>query len=210
MSDVKAFLSRIAGEHREIKRTLAAVQTEYAAFRKALEDQPRSITHELDSIPGRRIFYYLNGTLDFDATVNGQRAQPINFPVSQDGPYVMTHLPMVTWRPIAPATATNFGIWRPVSTWPLPDQVVDGDRIDLSWEFSDGGSQRNFQNLPTGPMFSRPDNLVPLPVPTLFAPNTVIQFIPTFERILFDATAEIPTTQGRLIVDLPGYRIVNM
>ena len=208
--DVKAYLNRIAGEHREIQRKLNAVMTEYAAFRKAVEDQPKSITHELDSIPGRRIFYYLNGILDFDASVNGQRAQPINFRVSQDGPYVMTHLPMVTWRPTTPTDATQFGFWRPIATWPLPDQVVDGDRIDLSWEFQDGGSQRLFQNLPTGPMFSRPDNMVPLPVPTLFAPNTVIQFIPTFERILFDTGVAIPTTAGRLIVDLPGYRIVNM
>ena len=210
MSDVQAFLSRVAAENREIKRSLSAVLTEYKAFRKAVEDRPKSITDELNSIPGRRIFYFFNDVLDFDVTLQGQRGQPATFRISQDGPFVMTHLPMVIWRPTTPATATNFGVWRPVTTWPLPDQVIDGDRIDLSWEFSDGGSERNFQNLPTPPMFSRPDNMVPLPVPTIFAPNTVIQFIPTFERILFDTEPQVPTTGGRIIICLPGYRIANM
>jgi hypothetical protein len=212
MADVtlQAFLARVAGEQREIKRQLADVISEYRAFRKACEDAPRSITHELDSIPGRRIFYNLNGTLTFDITNDGQRGQPINFLVSQDGPFIMTHYPLAIWRPSAPATATQFGFWRPVATWPLPDQVIDGDRIDLSYEFVDGGSQRNFQNLPTNPLFSRPDNLVPLSVPTLFAPNTVIQFFPTFQNILFDPGVAIPTTAGVLDVSLPGYRIANL
>lgn len=210
-AQVKAFLSKIAGEHREIKRQLAEVTSEYKAFRKACEDMPRSITAELDSIPGRRIFYMLNGTQTFVADDAGQRGDPINFLVSQDGSFVMTHFPLVTWRPSAPDTATNFGIWRPVASWPLPDQVIDGDRIDLSYEMVDGGSQRNFQNLPAGAgPFSRPDNFVPVPVPTLFAPNTVIQFFPTYESIAFDTGAAVPTTQGTLSVVLPGYRIVNM
>lgn len=207
---IKAFLARVAGEHREIKRQLADVVSEYKAFRKACEDAPKSITHELDSISGRRIFYNLSNTQDFDSSLDGQRAQPLNFLVSQDGPFVMTHYPFVLWRPSSPATATQFGFWRPVATWPLPDQVVDGDRIDLSYEFVSGGSQRNFNNLPAGPLFSRPDSLIPLPVPTLFAPNEVIQMIPTYESITFDTGVAVPTTQGTLQVTLPGYRIVNM
>lgn len=213
MADNKlgAYLSRIAGENREIKRELAEVLSEYKAFRKACDNQPRSITHELDSIPGRRIFYNFAGVLSFDATDDGQRAQPINFLVSQDGPYVMTHYPLVVWKPSEPTTADNFGRWRPVSSWPLPDQVIDGDRIDLSYEIIDAGSQRNFQNLASGAgPFSRPDLMMPLPVPTLFAPNTTIQFFPTFEDIAFDAGAAIPTTAGIVSVTLPGYRIVNM
>lgn len=209
-AQLKSFLSRIAGEHREIKRQLADVVSEYKAFRKACEDAPKSITHELDSIAGRRIFYNLSDTQIFDVSLAGQRAQPLNFLVSQDGPYVMTHYPLVLWRPSAPTTATQFGFWRPVTTWPLPDQVIDGDRIDLSYEFVSGGSQRNFNNQPAGPIFSRPDAMAPLPVPTLFAPNEVIQFIPTYESILFDPGVGVPTTGGTLQVTLPGYRIVNM
>lgn len=210
VANIKAFLSRIAGEHREMTRKLASVEAAYASAKKAFEAVPKSITHELDSIPGRRIFYNLSDTLVFTAADANQRAQPMNFLVSQDGPYVMTHYPLVVWRPSGPATATNFGIWRPVATWPLPDQVTDGDRVDLSYEFVSGGSQRNFNNEPAGPLFSRPDNLVPLPVPTLFAPNEVIQFIPTFQAINFDTGAQVPTDEGTLQVTLPGYRIVNM
>ena len=210
MSNVQAFLSKIAAEHRQMKAQLGEVLKEYAAFRKACEDAPKSITAELDSIPGRRIFYNLSQTLDFTTADAGTRAQPMSFLVSQDGPFVMTHYPLVIWRPSAPANATNFGAWQPVASWPLPTQdLTAGDRIDLSYEFVSGGSQRNFNNLPAGPLFSRPDAFAPLPVPTLFAPNETIQFIPTFERIFFAAPA-VPTTGGTLQVTLPGYRIVNM
>jgi len=208
-ANLKSYLSRIAGEHREIKRQLADVAAEYKAFRKACEDAPKSITAELDSIPGRRIAYNLNGIQRFTADDAGQRGQPINFLVSQDGPFVWTHEPRVIWRPSEPDTASRFGRWRPVYSWPLPDQVVDDDVVDISWELVDGGSQRNFQNLPTNPGFSRPDIAIPLSVPTLFAPNTTIQFFPTYESIDFSA-AGTPTTAGILSVTLPGYRIVNM
>jgi hypothetical protein len=182
----------------------------YEEFIEACEDQPRSITQEIDSIPGRRIFYTLSDRQDFTDSLAGRRGEPLNFLVSQDGPFIMTHYPLVIWKPNSPDTATNFGAWRPVSTWPLPDQVLDTDLIDLSYEFVDGGSQRNFQNEVVVPMFSRPDNLIPLPVPTLFAPNSTPQFFPTFERIVFDTVAAVPTDGGELAVALPGYRIVNL
>lgn len=205
---LQAFLSKIAAEHRDLKRELVQVQASYNALVSEIQAQPRSITAEIDEIPGRRIFYNLSGDGTFTADQAGQRGQPINFLISQDGPYVMTHYPLVIWKPTAPDLTTNFGRWRPVASWPLPDQVLDEDIIDLSYEFVDGGSQRNFQNAVAGPLFSRPDNLVPLPVPTLFAPNSTIQFFPTFEAILFDSA--VPPTEGELRVTLPGYRIVNL
>lgn len=206
---LQAHLASISAKHRIIERELSNIRAEYASFRKACESTPQSPTAEIDSIPGRRLFYDLVGGQTFDATFAGQRAQPINFLVSQDGPFVMTHYPLVLWKPSAPNNATRFGQWRPVASWPLPDQVVDDDRIDLSWEFVSGGSQRNFQNLPRGPMFSRPDNMVPLPIPTLFSPNETIQLILTYESVVFSA-ADVPTTQGTISASLSGYRIVNM
>lgn len=182
----------------------------YEEFVEACEDQPRSITQEIDSIPGRRIFFTLSQRQSFDDTKAGLRGDPMTFAVSQDGPFIMTHYPLVMWKPNAPDTATNFGAWRPVSTWPLPDQVLDTDLIDISYEFIDAGSQRNFQNEVVLPLLSRPDNMVPLPVPTLFAPNSNPQFVPTYERIAFDTGAQVPTTGGELVVAFPGYRIVNL
>lgn len=205
---LQAYLSKIAGEHREINRKLASVEAQFAAYTRAIEDQPRSITAELDSIPGRRIFYNLCGNVLFTALPAGTRGQPINFLVSQDGPFVMTHYPVVMWRPSLPLGGTNLGIWRPIYTWPLPDQVVDNDLVDLLWEIQDGGSQRFFQSEAAPPTFSRPDGLIPLPVPTLFEPNTLIVFTPTYSRIQFGG--DVPTTEGQLHVALPGYRIVNM
>lgn len=175
-----------------------------------LAKRPKSVQEEIDAIPGRRIFYSLSGSQTFDMTNDGVQGQPIPFLVSQDGPYIMTHYPIIMWKPSAPDAATNFGQWRPVSSWPLPDQVIDTDIIDVSYGFSDSGSQRNFQNLPVlAGLISRPDNMIPLPVPTLFTPNTTIQLTPTYENILFNG-APTPPTQGTLVAALPGYRIVNL
>lgn len=173
-----------------------------------LRQRPRTITEEIDQIPGRRIEYVLDAEISFSASDRGNRGQPLTFTVSQDGPFIMTHYPQAIWRPSAPGTATNLGRWRPVSTFPLPDQVVDTDIIDLMYEMQDGGNSRNFQNGPRGPIFSRPDNMVPLPVPTMFAPNATIQFFPTYNAITWDGGT--PPTAGILHVDLIGYRIVNL
>jgi hypothetical protein len=209
-SKLEAYLGRMAAENREIKAQLAEVTAEYKGVRKAFENRPKSITNELDSIPGRRIAYNLSDTLLFTESDDGKRGQPLNFLVSQDGPFVMTFYPNVIWRPTQPDNATNFGRTRPPYSWPLPDQVLDTDTIDITWEMVSGGSQRNFQNLPAAPMFSRGDTAIPLAVPTLFAPNETIQFFPTFNSIDFDTGAAVPTVEGELLVTLPGYRIVNM
>lgn len=199
-----------------------AIQTGYAEIRGAHEAMlatlggANNITREMDSIPGRRMAYWLSGTLLFDITNSGQRGNPISMLVSQDGPFIMTHYPVVAWRPTLPTTATNFGLWRPVQTVSLPDQAeaagatfdLDEDIISISWELVSGGSQRNMQNLPALPLLSTPGNAIPLPVPTMFTPNDTIQFFPTFESIRF--TGAVPPTQGLLGVTLSGYRIVNM
>lgn len=211
MASAQEMMNALARKVRVMEQQHSKILQTYEEFVQACENQPRSITEEIDSIPGRRIFYNLSDRLDFDINVDGLRGNPLTFLVSQDGPYVMTHYPLVAWLPNAPAGATNFGQWSPVSSWPLPTQEAAAqDQINLSYELLDGGSQRNFQNEASAPIFSRPDNMAPLPVPTLFSPNTTIQFIPTFEDILFNTGAGTPTTGGELVVTLPGYRIVNL
>lgn len=209
MPSIQETINQLIRRQNATQAQLRQVLDKYEEFVRACEDQPRSITQEIDSIPGRRIFYTLNARQAFTIAQNGLRGAAMAFLVSQDGPFIATHYPIAAWLPNAPANATNFGAWRPVATWPLPDQVLDTDLIDLSYEVVDSGSQRNFQNEPTGPMFSRPDNLIPLPVPTLFAPNTTIQVVPTYERISFN-TGGTPTTGGSLYIGFPGYRIVNL
>ena len=211
---VRKALGKVAAQINSIHAAHAAIQAKNALIEKMIVSR-RSITEEIDKIKGRRIFYNLVGTVDFAFAQNGQRAAPITMLVSQDGPFVGTHYPFATWRPSLPTTATNFGRWRPVSAWPLPDQAVptaagnlDDDIISISYEVVDSGSQRNFQNEPVPPVLSRPDNMVPLPVPTLWTPNTTIQFFPTYESIVFSSA--VPPTQGTLVVAFPGYRIVNM
>ena len=214
---VRRQFANIASRFATIERDHAAIAAQQALIEK-LCDRPPNILEEVESIPGRRIYYNLNITpIQFNLTDNGRRGAPGNALVSQDGPFVQTHYPFAVWRPSQPVTATNFGLWRPVSAWPLPDQAtpasgafdLDEDIISISYEVVDGGSQRNFQNLPTPPILSRPDNLVPLPVPTLFTPNTTIQFVPTYQSIRF-SDPNVAPTEGILEVSFPGYRIVNM
>lgn len=190
-----------------VQRLMSTVQQQ-AALIAELQTRPRTITEEIDQIPGRRIETMLSGEVVFDITDQGKRGNPILIQVSQDGPFIMTHYPMVLWRPTAPTNATNYERWRPCSTYPLPTQVDGTDIIDLMYELQDGGSQRNFQNAPRGPSFSRPDNFVPCAVPTLWSPNSAIAFYPTYNSITFSGA--VPPTEGTLHVDLIGYRIVNL
>ncbi len=173
-----------------------------------LQMRPRSVSEEIDAIEGRRMEGTLSGEVEFTADDLGQRATPITMQVSQDGPFVMTHYPMCVWRPSTPDNATNLGRWRPISTFPLPDQVVDTDIIDIMYELQDGGNQRLLQNEARGPLLSRPDNIVPCPVPTLWSPASVVLFIPTYLALTWDS--QTPPTAGILHVDIPGYRIVNL
>jgi hypothetical protein len=198
-----------------VRQALAPFRQEIIRLRQELDlireqaKRPKTVQEEIDAIPGRRIFFTLSNTQTFDSTNDGTQGPLITMQVSQDGPYIMTHYPTFMWRPSAPAGATNFGVWRPVSSWPLPDQVIDADLIDISYQFADSGPGRNFQNAAVPPaLISRPDNLIPLPVPTLFTPNTTIQLQVTYENILFNGST--PPTQGTLVVALPGYKIVNL
>jgi hypothetical protein len=189
-------------------KNLQQGQAQLTAVLNQVAGRPRSIQEEIDAIDGRRIESTLSGEVTFTAADVGQRAAPIVFQVSQDGPFVMTHYPLCLWRPTAPNDATNLNRWRPVSTFPLPDQVVDTDIIDILYELNDGGSQRLGQNEPRGPLLSRPDNIVPCPIPTLWSPNAAVVFQPTYLALTWNGT--IPPTQGTLHVDLIGYRIVNL
>lgn len=197
----------LANQGRAINQQAALIQQLQGAL-VDMQSRPRSVTEEIDAIEGRRLEGTLSGEIEFDATDEFTRGAPVVMTVSQDGPFVMTHYPLVLWRPSAPDTATNLGRWRPVSTFPLPDQVVDTDIIDLMYELQDGGSGRLLQNEPRGPMFSRPDNIVPCPVPTLWSSNSTVLFIPTYLAFTWDGST--PPTAGILHVDLIGYRIANL
>lgn len=170
--------------------------------------RPLSTAEEIDAINGRRMEGTLSGEIAFDATVAGNKGNPITMQVSQDGPFVMTHYPMVVWRPTAPDNTTNLNRWRPIASFPLPDQVIDTDIIDIGYELQDGGNQRLLQNSERGPLLSRPDNIVPTPIPTLWSPASVVKFIPYFWSLTWNSAT--PPTAGVLHVDIPGYRIVNM
>jgi hypothetical protein len=194
--------------HAAALRNLQAQQAQIIAALNAQQSRPRTIQEEIDAIEGRRIEGVLSGEITFTAADVGNRAAPIIFQVSQDGPFIMTHYPMALWRPTLPSNATNISRWRPVTTYPLPDQVVDTDIIDILYELNDGGSQRLGQNAPRGPLLSRPDNIVPCPIPTVWSPNAAIQFQPTYLHLAWDS--QVPPTQGTLHVDLIGYRIANL
>jgi hypothetical protein len=186
-----------------------------------LARRPRSIDEEIDAIVGRRIVYTLSGEQSFTIANLGQRGTPISMLVSQDGPFVMTHYPCISWYPNAPSNADQAGKWRPVSSYPLAAQQgglsaanaesTYLDIIDVAYELVDGGSGRQFQNLTVGPhLISTRENMIPLPAKTLFAPNASLQVFITYLDIFFGTAATNDTTGGMLHVDIPGFRIVNL
>jgi hypothetical protein len=193
-----AAIRRLATQQAQLEQAVAALQNSH------------SIDDEIDRIPGRRVFYPMVMKQTFTAANDGLRGSAMTVTVTQDGPWIMTHFPLAAWKGSAPAAATYFGMWRPIYSWPLPDQVIDQGIIDISYEISDSGSNRNFQNeaVPGG-LLSRPDNMVQLPTRTLFSPNSVISVTPTYENIAFDAQ-QTPCTSGLLYFVLPGFKIVNM
>jgi hypothetical protein len=200
--DTQAYIRQMAARQNAMREQIKMLISGAAA--------PQTPQEELDALPGRRIFYTLSGRQSFTAAQLGLRADPVSFTVSQDGPFVMTAYPLISWRPNLPATATNLGRWSPVASWPLALQhSTDTDIIDISYEFFDGGSQRAFNNEPVAPILSRPDNIIKVDQPTLFAPNSNIQVFVTYEAINFDGTAGVPATGGELVVSIPGYRILN-
>jgi len=202
---------------------ISALNARMESMEKVLEDlseRPRTIQEEIDAIEGRRLDYRLVGTQDFTIAQDGLRANFINLQVAQDGPFIWTYAPICMWKPTAPANTPLLNCWRPVYTWPMPFQASDAagpgatidfnlDMVSISYEIMDSGGSRNFQNAARPPDFSIPGNLVPLATPTLFTPNTTVQFYPTYDRILFNSTSNTPTA-GQLVVALPGFKIVNM
>ena len=212
--NVQNAISNIAATLRRVQADQIRVSSQQALVNEILTKK-RSADETIDAMPGRRLTYRLSGDLDFTTDDEFQRGNPISLLVSQDGPFIWTHFPVAAWRPTAPANADMFGLWRPVVPYPLPNQFavgsVDGDTdlISISYEMADAGSQRNLDNQASLPVLSRIDAPTQLPVPAVFTPNSVINFTPTFERILFNNT-NVPATAGRLRVTLLGYRIVNM
>lgn len=188
---------------------LKAVANQIIADIKKLQLADYDPKKELNAIPGRRVPFWLTGSQSFTTTQDGARGADIAMPVSQDGPFIWTHYPVVMWRPNTPTTATNFGMWRPIYTWPLPDQVLDTDIIDISWEVRDGGSQRQLQSESMPPLLSYPGMEHELPHECYFAPNSSVIFTPTYENIAF-SSGGTATTGGLLKVALPGFRIVSM
>lgn len=214
MNYVRNSIGRAMAGIAEVKQEMAAVVAQQNVVAKLI-DANRSPTAHLDAIEGRRLFYNLVGSTTFTAADAGNRGAPVSMLVSQDGPFIMTHYPVAIWRPTLPTNTTLFGHWRPVSAWPLPNQGTttagedfDDDIVSISYDLLDGGSQRAFQNASVPPIFSRPDNMVPLPMPTLFTPNSTVVIQPTYEAISF--TSAVAPTQGTITFACPGYRIANM
>lgn len=170
----------------------------------------RAITpeEELNRIPGRRMNYIMSGYVDFVPAQSGNRGESIQFPVSQDGPFVATHMPSASWAPIAPALTPNVNGFRPPTIMDLATQEVSlgGEFVDISWELQDGGTQRLMQSAPVpADQLSQRIYDKKMAMPTLFAPSTIIQFTPTYNRIV-----AVTTTTFRLFVSIKGYRIVSL
>lgn len=215
MASINDLVSRQSAAIRNLNgvvSTLLNQQKQLITDLAEIKSRPRSIAEEIDAIPGRRIEMILSGEVDFTAAQNGQRGNPVTIQVSQDGPFIQTHYPLILWYPTAPSNTQNLNRWRSVASWPMPTQEISGDYLDIKYEMLDAGSVRMFQNEARGPVLSRPDNIVPLACPTEWSPNSSIQIVPIYQNISFTGSGESPVapTAGTLYVGLIGYRCVNL
>lgn len=199
---------------RSLAQALAPLEAELAALRKENASLREVIPkiEDANSIPGRRIFFTMQQNQAFTSSTALGSGQPMFFPQLKDGYFVMTHYPCLIWKP---TNGVNNGMWRPVSSSPLPTQTISSDIIDVGYELLDVGPNRFMQNsgVLTGnvvctSLLTRPDAFVQLPLPAIFAINTVLALIPTYNEFTF-ASGETPTTAGKLYALLAGYKIVN-
>lgn len=182
-----------------LEQELVRLRQENERLRKVL---PKTV--DVNDIPGRRMYFTLHMTQAFTVANNdGLKGQPMFVQVARDGLFVMTSYPVFMWKASAGGT---FGRWRPISHWPLPDQVVTGELVSISYQLMDAGPARNMQNaIPVcAGLISTPGNHIPLPRPQVFEINSVISVVPTYQDIQWtDSTA------GILAVEIPGYKIVQ-
>src|SRR5882724_8679693 len=99
--------SRILSQQNQAINQLVGQMNQLQQMFQSLQQKPTTVQEEIDQVPGRRMEGALVGEVTFSVSDLGQRGIPILFNVSQDGPFIMTHYPMVQWRPSAPANATN-------------------------------------------------------------------------------------------------------
>lgn len=211
-----------------VLRTLINQVNKQAALISALEDKLRhqpaalSPTQLIDSIPGRRVFFTGIQTQTFTTSQNKVAGAGMTIQFSQDGPFIMTHYPLLMWKPTSPSGATLLNQWQPIMTGNLPTQQTNLaagtgtfvlDLVWLSYSMIDSGSGRQLQdangNVPPG-LLSLPGQLMPLPVPTLIAPGDTLTLIPFYELIQFaNANGGTATTGGTLYWMQPGYKVVN-
>jgi hypothetical protein len=193
-----------------VRQVLAQQKGQMDALTEEIRKLKNGMSPEslIDMIPGRRVMFNFTQTQTFTTSSAQQRGNALSYSVSTDGPFIMTHYPVALWKPTLPINATNYYRWRPVGSAPLPTQAVTTDYIDISYEMSDNGSGRNFQDNPASvAMMSYPGQMVPTPKPFVFLPNTVISVVVTYEAITFSGGTA--PTQGTLAFTLPGYRIVT-
>lgn len=196
----------------------------------------RNLEEEINALPGERYYFTLTGKSivrqgstyfkqdgqPFVSTAADTEADLLYYEVPKDCFFIACYYPMAVWRITTSGVAADVGRWRPVYSWPLPDQVMNTELIDVSLRFADVGSERALENEATArnastgaPVasvlrhvpsahFSNPNTWKKLPVPSVFKPKSVIACQPKYDRVLFTSA-----TAGRLRVDLPGYLIRN-
>lgn len=198
-------------------------QTVIEPLRRELEELRRTTdtlhrmfpqTEDLNAIAGRRMYYTAVARNTITNTGNGSVNNPLTIQVPRDGFFVMTHYPVLMWKVTTSGTATDVGKWRPVSSNPLPDQIVNTDFLDISYTLKDAGPERFMQNDTQTPalsippavlpgLLSTPDNMIALPLPAKFDPGSVIVMNVRFEKFTWTAV-----TAGQMVVMFPGYKIV--
>jgi len=207
MADINTVLAQLAASNRVNSQKLATmgqVVEELKSLVRAGADAPKYI----ENIPGRRVPYIA----EIDITIASGSSARVEgtYPVSQDGPYVLTGLAAFWQRTTAPynnypGPATTVGLrMAPASQNVGFDNLFDTPVVgSFNLEIADSASDRNWQNQAFTSAILNPDNgyMFMFPVSYLFPTNTVarVYVTPTVAQEI----------AGQVLVVLLGYKIVQ-
>lgn len=195
-----AALRKSQGEVNALKQGMREIQ--------ALLAKNANAPKWIEDLPGKRVEY--NGVIDVAIPANSLSRVEGSYPVSTDGPFVITAIAMFYQRTEGPYA----GVWAPAS---MLNSKIDAGNTGLGFlglydqpvvgsfdvEFAESGSDRNWQNNPFSSAIFAPSigGVYVLPVGALIGRSALV---------LVRVTPTVAQEQeGKVQIILLGYKIVQ-
>lgn len=203
VEDVIKQLAYALRQEQENRKALEQQFAQQVAHMKGLIEsmtQGRAQLKTIEDLPGKRVQYWLS----LDLTITASTATVTkSVEVGRDGPLVVTAI-MAAWKPDSGAT----GLWRPVASTSIQSitdmAVAETHILDFTFEITDRGSDRKWQNnpIPSAYLYGIADRPAYLSVSCVFEPTSTIEVAIT--------PTVAPSEAGKLNFCFQGYKIITI